>query len=142
MINSYSVPHRSTMTKVCTKGGVTQYQLSAGCGHGGLFSSTSAGSSSKEKNRGRNFLSSTKKGTLACGLSLLVATADLADRGQGLRFGAWAWHGRRREVGVSEISGVRSGALFSAPQFVAVLPSCPLAHLRRTLPQAAAATWR
>ena len=32
-----------------TRGGVMKYQLSAGCGHGGLCGSTSAGSGFKEK---------------------------------------------------------------------------------------------
>ena len=117
-----------------------EYQLSAGCGHGGLCGSTSAGSSFKEKNIQKKlpFFNMKKDGLQ---LSLLWQT-DLTDRGQGLRFGAWAWHGWRREVGVSEISRVRSGALFSVPPLVAALPSCPLAHLSRPSPQAAAAAWR
>ena len=60
-----------------------QQQLSAGCGYGGLASSTSAAAR-----------------------SLLVATTDLPTRteGAGVHFDPWDWHGQWHEVGVSEVS--------------------------------------
>jgi len=60
--------------------------------------------------RRRHFRSFSIKKDTGLRPSLLWRSTDLTERGQGQRFGAWAWHGRRREVGVSEISGVRSGA--------------------------------
>ena len=89
-----------------TRGGIMEYQLSAGCGHGGLCGSTSAGSGFKEK--AFPFFQH-KKGHWPAAFSSVAFNGPDRERA-GQRFGAWAWHGRRREVGVSEISGVRSGA--------------------------------
>ena len=66
-----------------------KYQLSAGCGHGGLCGSTSAGSGFKEK----TFPFFQHKKDTGLRPSLLWRSTDLTERGQGQRFGAWAGTG-------------------------------------------------
>ena len=58
-----------------------KYQLSAGCGHGGLCSSTSAGSGFKEKNIQKKLPFFQHKKDSGLRLSLLWHSTDLTERG-------------------------------------------------------------
>ena len=69
---------------------------------------------SKKKSENELLFFKIKKDTGLRAFSSRGISTDLPTEGSvALRFGAWAWRERRREVGVSEVSGVKSGALFS-----------------------------